>query len=278
MMYILVPVFKRLEKTLIFLKSAQSAINTPYKVIICDDSPDLEHYKHFLGNEYVSITKGNGNLYWGGGVNACIDYLHSHFSVSESDIIIFANNDIVISENMFSRLLTELESNPGAIFHPRLINEKGNVISSGSRVISWFPFLTQHENSRPEKLIKVDLASARFLMFSEKTLAILKNINPAIPHYGGDNDFTLRAKKKGIYTYIVTDAICHVDESHTGEKIGNVNNFYQLLKSFFSLKSPNSIKYRYAFISSHFNPLFSALIVFSMTIKSIAGYLLRKSR
>jgi GT2 family glycosyltransferase len=122
----------------------------------------------------------------------------------------------------------------------------------------------------------VDIASARFLMFSGKTLSTLGGINPLLPHYGGDNDFTYRAKKLGINTYIVSSAICYVDESDTGEKASNMKGVLELFRSFKSIKSPNSLEYRYKFVSSHFNPVFSVAIVLSMSIKAIVAYLIKK--
>lgn len=275
MVYIIVPVFKRLEKTIAFLESLQVSISDAYHVVLVDDSPEYEHFNFINGEINISVAKGNGYLYWGGGINEGLNYLNKKFIVGEQDIIIFANNDILLDKNAFTELNSLFKKDSNRILHPKLIDQVGNVISAGSKIVMWFPFITDHRINESSNLNLVDIASARFLMFSGKTLSILGGVNDLLPHYGGDNDFTYRAKKLGINTYIVSSAICYVDESETGEKASNMNGFVELLKSFKSIKSPNSIEYRYKFVSSHFNPIFSVAIVFSMTVKSVLAYLLK---
>tara|TARA_R110001599_G_scaffold326067_1_gene538482 strand:- start:7429 stop:8265 length:837 start_codon:yes stop_codon:yes gene_type:complete len=276
MVYIIVPVFKRLAKTKEFLASVRLSISVDYHIVLVDDSLDYEHYEFYIGIEGISIAKGNGELYWGGGINLGLTFLKENSSVDNDDIIVFANNDIVLREDTFSVLHTYLKADSKSIFHPKLIDQTGNSISPGSRIITWFPFHTDHKLSESQDLTQVDIASARFLVFSSHTLSLLGGINPLLPHYGGDNDFTYRAKKLGINTYIVSSAICYVDESDTGEKASNMKGILELLKSFKSIKSPNSLEYRYKFVSSHFNPVFSVAIVFSMSIKAIVAYLIKK--
>ena len=67
MIYILVPVFKRLNKTELFLNSVQMAIKEPYKVLLIDDSPEYEHVTSLSQRKEVDVIKGTGDLYWGGG-------------------------------------------------------------------------------------------------------------------------------------------------------------------------------------------------------------------
>ncbi len=219
--------------------------------------------------------KGTGELYWGGGINLGIGFLYATYKVKPEDTIVFANNDVILDENAFVNLYKELEKGIGSLVHPVLVDQTGKKISAGSRVLCWLPFLTKHECGDSLNKVRVDLASARFLMFTSQALNKLKGINPKLPHYGGDNDFTLRAKEHGINTYIVPQAVCYVDESETGDKVDNFKNYKAFLKSFFNIKSPNCIKYRYHFVSTHFNPLASVLIVFTMTIKSTLHFLIK---
>ncbi len=278
MIYILVPVFRRLNETKKFLASLEIAAPGPYRVIVTDDSPDYEHFNYYKQDSAVSVVKGNGELYWGGGINLCISFLQDKFQVNSDDIIVFANNDIEVKEDMIGVMTSLLKENDKAIYHPRIIDQTGKLISPGSRVTFWPLFITKHELEFTTELLPVDLASARFLMFTFQTLIELEGIDKKLPHYQGDNDFTLRAKKMGIPTFIVSRALCQVDESETGDKINNIIGFRAFFKSYGSIKSPNSIKYRYRFISNHFSPLKSFFIVLAMSIKSFILFLLKRLR
>ena len=276
MIYIIVPVFKRLAKTKVFLNSLQSSISKDYHVILVDDSIEYEHVACYEGESFISVVKGNGELYWGGGINLGLHFLRDNFKVIDDDIIVFANNDISLRNDTFNILYSYLSSNSNRILHPKLIDQLGNFISSGSKIVSWFPFLTDHKLSNTEDLTHVDIASARFLMFSGHILSVLGEINSLLPHYGGDNDFVYRAKTLGINTYIVSSSVVDVDESETGAKASNLKGVRNLVDSFTSIKSPNSIEYRYKFVSSHFNPVFSCAIVLSMTVKSVIAFLIKR--
>lgn len=279
MNYILVPVFKELETTLLFLNSLEKSFEgRPYTVIIGDDSPDLEHQKHFTErpDSRVHIIPGNGNLWWGGTINLCISYLFSKFSVLDQDPVAFANNDVILNPQAIQHLEQALEQSPKDMFHPRVINQDGDEMSAGAQIISWVPFVTKHPKGNNADLISVDMATARYLLFRAKTLRKVGLINPRLPHYGGDNDFSLRAKSMGVATYIVTNAICHLDDAQPKMKHFQAMNINKFLASLISIRSPNSLVFKYRLVSSHINPILALFVTGSMAANTIARYFLAR--
>ena len=122
--------------------------------------------------------------------------------------------------------------------------------------------MTKHPKNFKEPKEIIDMGTGRFLMMSGSVLKKVGFINQNLAQYGGDNDFTLSAKRfHNIYTYIHRDAICNLNDSQTGIKNHNIQNLNELFKSFFSIKSPNNIKYRYRlfkkflgiFCNNHYN-------------------------
>lgn len=277
MIYILVPVYKRLEETILFVASIESTFASEYMLIITDDSPDYEHYNYFSSNSNITVVKGNGELYWGGGINACIEFLASNVSPRDGDIVVFANNDVTLGEGFYNELVPRLSGRQrDCILHPVLYDQDGRRLVAGSKIVAWLPFITRHDCLYGDELIEVDIASARFLAMRYETLRKVGGINKKLPHYGGDNDFVLRAKNIGIKTFVVRGMVCKVDEQDTGVKVSNAVDFKEFYLSFFSIKSPNAIKYRYRFVKSHFGPLYSTLIVVGMTFKAWVGYVVSR--
>lgn len=281
MIYLLVPVFKRLNLTTRLVASLDAYLPEQYTLIISDDDPEYGHLDIYSEEPHVHVVLGNGSLYWGGGINNCIEYLQDNFSVDSADIVAFVNNDVTIDAQTFGQLNAILEKHANqAIVHPVIYDEKGKRVVAGSQIACWFPFLTRHDTAlvTGENAVQIDLASARFLMMNYQVLQTVGIINPKLPHYGGDNDFVLRAKQLGIPSFIVGSSCCYVDEAETGDKVGNMAGIKTLAKSFFNIKSPNSIKYRYRFVNSHMNAIFAAAVVLSMSLKAIAAYFAVKLR
>ena len=277
MIYILVPTFGRVSETKKFLSSLENAIKTDYLVLIIDDHPDKIIYQSIRENKYIKILTPKNELWWVGSINLGIQTLFERYTLNDSDMVIFANNDIIINKKSFLILSAELKSNSNQIIHPRTFDHNNIEVSSGTRVLSFFPYITTHPMEFDIYKIEIDMGTARFLCMSVATLKKVGFINENLKQYLGDNDFTLTAKKKyNIQTYILRDAMCVLDDTRTGIKNMNIQHIKELWKSFSSIKSPNNIYYRYQFFKKHFNPVLSGMITVSMTINTLIKFMLRK--
>lgn len=277
LVYIIVPTFGRVENTLSFLNSITKSIENEYLILIIDDHPDKVTYKRIEERKNIKIVTPENELWWVGSINLGIKILFNEYSLSDDDIVIFANNDMTIDKNSFDILYKALEEDKSQIVHPRTFDQNKNEVSSGAKILHFFPYITKHPKSFLEDKIEIDMGTARFLCMKASTLKKVGFINKKLVQYLGDNDFTLRAKRKhNINTYILRDAICKIDDTQTGIKNTNIKNIKELWNSFFSIKSPNNIKYRYRFFRAYFNHIFSFLIVLSMTFNSLAKFIIRK--
>ncbi|MGG4675701.1 hypothetical protein ACLPIF_21000, partial [Providencia sp. Me1] len=86
--YIIIPVFKRVELTNQFVNSIRS-INNNIKILIIDDSLGLENYNFFkeLDDPSLILLKTQGDEWWCKTVNVGIDWLFDN-NIPDSDIII----------------------------------------------------------------------------------------------------------------------------------------------------------------------------------------------
>lgn len=278
MIYILVPTFERVEETKSFLISLQESIKIDYLVLIIDDHPDNVMPKEIKENKNIKILTPKNELWWVGSINLGIKTLFEEYHLNDEDIIVFANNDMIINQNSFDVLYKELHKDKNQIVHPRTFDQDNMEVSSGAKILSLFPYITKHPKDFSEDKIEIDMGTARFLCMRGSTLKKVGFINNKLLQYLGDNDFTLTAKRKySISTYILRDAICILDDTQTGIKNTNIKNIKELWESFFSIKSPNNLKYRYRFFKGHFNTLFSFFITLSMTLNSVIKFLIRKT-
>lgn len=278
MLYIITPVFKRLPQTLAFYESLVQYIPVDFHLIIGDDdAPTFEHLTAFKQNPTVTVLKGNSQLFWGGTINLCLEYLHKKVQPKEEDIIVLANNDITINASTFEVIKGCLEKNKQAIYHPRVLNLHQEVIQSGAMLKSWAPIRCNYPLTFKEPLIKVDFITGRFLALHYNVLKTVGNIASNLPHYAGDHDYSYRAKRLGISTYLVRDAICYVDESTSGIKLHKKMSFKSYWNALQDIRSPLNIKYKYQLISNHNSWMFSNFAIILEFLKSFYKFLQAKT-
>ena len=277
MIYILVPTFARINETKRFLLSLNKSINQDYLAIIVDDHPEKITLKNIKQSSSLKVISSEKELWWVGCMNLGIKVLLNDYHLNEEDIVVFANNDIEIDKTSFNNLLSHIKENNNQIVHPRTFDQNGLEVSSGAKIYSYLPYITIHPKKFFEEKKLIDMGTARFLMMSGAVLKKVRNINNNLIQYGGDNDFTLNAKlSHNINTYILRDAKCLLDNTQTGIKNYNIKTIRELYRSFFSVKSPNNIKYRYRLFKKFYGRIAAFFITTSMTLNTIVKFMFRK--
>ena len=276
MIYILVPTFARIKETEKFLNSIHESIDKDYLTIIIDDHPEKVTFKSIQQNNHVKVIASEKEIWWVGSVNLGIQTLFDKYDLKDEDIVVFANNDVQIDKNSFNLLYSELKKNNTQIVHPRTFDQDGLEVSSGAKILSLFPYITSHPKNFLSEKKAIDMGTARFLMMNAIVLKQIGYINKNLVQYGGDNDFTYSAKRiHNINTYILRDAVCRLDDTSTGIKNHNIQNIKDLYKSFFSIKSPNNIKYRYRLFEKFYGNVGAFFITLSISFNTILKFIIR---
>ncbi len=277
MIYIIVPTFARIQETRKFLISIQKSIEEDYLVLIVDDHPERVTFNNIKQNKNLKILVSEKEIWWVGCINLGIETLFKQYDLKNDDTVVFANNDVQIDKNSFIILQNDIKKNKNQIIHPRTYDLNDNEVSSGTKIFSFFPYITRHPKKLVEEKETIDMGTARFLMMSGSVLKKVGYINPNLVQYGGDNDFTLSAKRNyNIKSYILRDAKCKLDDSNPGMKISNINTFEGLYESFFSKKSPNNVGYRYELFKKFFGGFIAFFITVSMTFNTIIKFIIKK--
>jgi len=272
-----VPTFAKVDETKKLLNSIRKSIKKDYLVLLIDDHPEKVTFSAIEQTNQVKVLPSKKELWWVGSINLGIETLFNSYDLQDEDIVVFANSDVQIEKNSFHILYSEIQKNKNQLIHPRTFDQENIEVSSGANIISFFPYITRHPKDFKKDKELIDMGTARFLMMGGSVLHKVRYINQKLIQYGGDNDFTLSAKRfHNINTYILRDAICRLDDSLTGIKNHNIQNIKELYNSFFSIKSPNNIKYRYELFNRFFGKAGAFLITGSLSLNTIVKFMIRK--
>ena len=206
MIYIIIPVHNRLALTKKCIDSLFLQSLNDWVLFLVDDgsTDDTEKYINALKNKKINYVKGNGSLWWTGAIKLGIDNVLQR--ANEKDYIMTVNNDIVFDADTITNLIENIDDNLicSSISLDGIDTEKA--MSSGSKVVSWLLNITKHpfygmkyKNFYKHDNVEVDMLTGRSVLYPVKIFMDGNNFdNTNFPHYGGDSEFSSRAKKTAI--------------------------------------------------------------------------------
>lgn len=228
MVFIVIPVHNRIEKTIKCLASIYDQKFKDISVIVVDDgSSDCTKDKLSSVYPQVLVLPGTGSLFWTGSVNFGINYVLS--VCQENDWILLMNNDVQMAGNVIDKLVSFSNDFDRKIIVNALSvdsRDKDTIVKSGTVVKSWFLNITHHVlhgNSLAElgckSEIEVDLLTGRCLLHPVEIFNTIGNYNYNLfPHYGGDDEFSARAKLFGYRLFVLPDAIVYLEQESRSHK------------------------------------------------------------
>jgi GT2 family glycosyltransferase len=250
--YIVIPVFNRISKTVSCLESIFKQSYPKIKVIVVD-SGSTDDTRVVLERQFPSVVvlKSNDSIFWTGAVRLGIEYVLKN--CNEEDWILLINNDVQVENDTIDRLVSFSRDRDRRVIVNAVsvdFKDRDTIVKSGTIVKSWFLNRTHHVlhgNSLFElgqkNEIEVDLLTGRCLLHPVEIFNKIGNYNSYLfPHYGGDDEFTARAKRFGYNLYVLPSAVIYLDNDKS-----NIMNS-SILKSLFGIRSSINIinKWRFA--------------------------------
>jgi GT2 family glycosyltransferase len=295
MIFIIVPVFNRKEFTKNCLKSLGRQTFKDYKIIVVDDG-STDGTSEMITNEFpdVHIIKGDGNLWWAGATNKGIEYVLETEKCSDADYILTLNNDLEVP-NTYLEIFTHIaQKNKRSILGSVSVDIRNQERINFSG-ISWNKFTGRYHSKAKDysssyrelihqgELLDSDLLPGRGTLIPVKVFnEIGLYDSDSFPQYAADEDFSLRARRRGWNLIIPTNTFVMSHIGETGTDVENVRfscKYYKHL--FFSIKSPLNLKIRYRWAMKNtplkfFYFLLECIkILLSVFFKSFKGFLFR---
>ncbi|MEP7142926.1 MAG: glycosyltransferase family 2 protein [Ferruginibacter sp.] len=275
MIYIIIPVFNRLNFTISCLSSLMNQRYKNFTIIVVNDgsTDNTEQYlkKHF---PEVLMLQGDGNLWWTGATNLGVKKALG-FSNADNDFILTLNNDLEVKEDYLEMLLSIAEKNADSLIGsvsvdintPDLVHFAGTKWNSTTAKYS--PAL--YKNMSYKKLVNscetivTDLLPGRgvlipITLFLKIGLYDITNF----PHYMADEDFSLRAKSVQYKLLVATKAVVYNHVNETGLKKEKHNLAYYK-NVFTSIRSPVNFRNRWNWSKRHAGIFPPVYFVFDMT-------------
>jgi len=188
--------FNRKEKTAAFVKSVQDERYDIRFVVTDDGSTDgtaagLEKLKE--KGYQIDIVRGDGNLYWCGGMRKAIEHMYAQGI--KTDYYVFANDDVVVFDNALNEMIVQSEKHGGSAVVGVTCDHDGNVTYGGIRY---------HKSGIKYDVVDVtnedltcDSFNCNLVLLPAKIFDEMGNFDSHFTHAMGDFDYGLRIKRAG---------------------------------------------------------------------------------
>jgi GT2 family glycosyltransferase len=252
MVYILIPVHNRIEKTLSCIGCFLKQKFNDFKIIIVDDG-STDGTEKILRAKYpeIIILKGDGNLWWTGAMYKGVKYILSR--AKNCDFILSINNDVLFNEN-YLEILHRTSLRFGRAIVGSLcknVDKKESIIDPGVK-IKWNPFKIYkigYDKKKKENL-DIDTLTGRGTLIPIEVFKKIGNYNKKkLPHYAADHEFIWRAKRAGFNLVLSYKAIVYTDmKSNIFRSNDAIYSYKKYFEKISSIKSPLNIKTQIMFV------------------------------
>ncbi len=252
--WICIPVFNRVEFTLMCLSTLKAQTFQNFTVVICDHgSTDGTTERINLEFPDVVVLNADSGLWWTGAMNRCVKYVLQH--AAANDTLLTLNNDTELPPDYLSSFAAHNHQYPQAVLasvtHDIATGKRVSVGNRQNWLTAQAKAVTFEKNHLPgnDKLIAVTHASGRGTLFP---IAVFQSVGfydeKHLPHYSADYDFSHKAHRAGYPIYVCDDCrvLSYVDATGM-TMVRNQFSIKSFIDYFTSIRSPANLKGRWWF-------------------------------
>jgi GT2 family glycosyltransferase len=207
----------------------------------------------------ITVLTGDGSMFWGGAVEAG---MRRALELSEdSDLVMTLNDDVILEEDFLERAVRVKARKVGALVGGISCagGGAGQVAVTGWRMQCWplawtqrvwWPLSVAELKRQPEEVMEVDFLPGTATLVEAGVIRQCGPVNGQwLPHYHADGEFSYRLKRQGVRVLVARD----LQVEHNLQSTGSGGSEYHrvsvrsFLGSFFSIRSGNSLKYKWRF-------------------------------
>lgn len=228
--YILLPVHNRKEVTQRFVRLLKKQTYKDFQLILIDDgSTDgtAESVSELIPT--ATILRGDGNLWWAGGLQRGLDHLAT-YNLRHNPLLLIINDDVVFASDYLERARVEMLNRHGALMLSQFVDDAGKAIETGLHAD--LNTLSFNVASSPDQ---INCLSTRGLFIYWNDLQKIGGFRPKLlPHYLSDYEFTMRAHTKGLRCITSPQVLLKPDFNATGIRKVSQKNFVTYIHDYFS--------------------------------------------
>ncbi|TAX70650.1 glycosyltransferase family 2 protein [Rhizobium leguminosarum] len=251
--YVLIPVFNRLEHTKRVVASLRAqSIAAKLRIIVVNDSSTDGTAEYLQSQGDVVEIRGDGNLWWGGAIEEGLKHVLP--SCQAEDYILFLNNDTWFGDHYIETLVRTSKENGDAAVGS-VIHEEGRdppLVSIGAKVninrlAVWdvLSELNETEKRSPNSQYRVDALSGRGTLYPAPLFRKYGGMRPSLlPHYMADYEIAMRFARAGVPLVVSSKAIVYSPPVY-----GNDASSLSWRKRLFGRRSAHNVFQRLIFYS-----------------------------
>lgn len=240
----IIPVYNRADQTLKFLSALSGMKSELYDldILVIDDGSTDQTYEKISANfNNVILEKGDGNLWWSGGVNMGLEYALEN----KYDYAYIVNDDNVIKKDTLDALYKETVLDDNYICSSLVLSvDNGVVLNAGLNYTGIFKKI--RENRRGERvedvknIMNVDLFGSRSTLLPVKCIKEIGLFDEKrFPQHYSDLEYFNRAKEYGYKLLVIPSSIVLTRENtnYLHHYIQDCT-FSELLKAYMHIRHP----------------------------------------
>jgi len=240
----IIPVYNRADQTLKFLSALSGMKSELYDldILVIDDGSTDQTYEKISANfNNVILEKGDGNLWWAGGVNMGLKYALGN----TYDYAYIVNDDNIIKKDTLDALYKEVVLDDNYICTSLVLSVDNElVLNAGLNYTGIFKKII--ENRRGERaddikgVMNVDLFGSRSTLMPVKCIKEIGLFDEKrFPQHYSDLEYFNRAKEYGYKLLVIPSSIVLTSENtnYLHHYIQNCT-FFELLKAYTNIRHP----------------------------------------
>ncbi len=279
----LLPVHNRVTETVTCLSRLLSHEDESLRlrvVLVDDGSTDGTEAEIRRRFPSTKILRGNGNLWWAGGVNRGLKYIADRVGC---DYILILNNDTLFTRSTLFELLRDLEPGSRTVLSAVTIDaESGRIYSAGQRIQGPLRKLEPiykgaHPDAHRDEMVECDSVGTRFLIMPKRIVNDVGYFDQRrFPHGYSDFEYFLRAKKRGYRIIVNTRSRVYTEQNRNYMNYSLLETkFRNYIATFFNRKYENNIKLTFYRSFTHKNPLLGVLSFLSALLSQARWIVLK---
>jgi GT2 family glycosyltransferase len=266
------PVHNRKALTLACLASLQRQSTDDFSVVVIDDGSS-DGTSDEIRDRFpkVYLISGTGNLWWSGATNLGIQLAINH----GASMLLTLNDDLECDPGYIAALYRAADMHPDCLLGSTSYDlDTGAIVYQGEYINWWLARFDRPGIKYDDNLVEVTHLPGRGMLIPSKIIEQIGMFDEReLPHYGADDDYSMRARAAGFRNYCVSGAKIYSRASESGSarltEKRSVQNYYRHL---FGIKGGGNLAVFWKIAWRHCPRLCLPSCLISGLVARIGGY------